>query len=73
MNVERAPAVPAADRGFDALHGGRALDKAKCIGIGLALGLIFGVALHSYGLGILIGLAIGGGLCLIQRRRRGGE
>ena len=52
--------------------GGRALDKAKCIGIGLALGLIFGVALHSYGLGILIGLAIGGGLCLIQRRRQGG-
>jgi len=49
--------------------GGTALDTAKCIGIGLAFGLILGVALHSYGLGILIGLAIGGLICLIQRRR----
>ena len=48
------------------------MDKAKCIGIGLALGLIFGVALHSYGFGILIGLAIGGGIYLIQRRRQSG-
>jgi hypothetical protein len=48
------------------------VNKSKCIGIGLALGLIFGVALHSYGLGMLIGLAIGGGLCLMQRRRQGG-
>jgi len=46
--------------------------KAKCIGIGLALGLIFGVALHSYGLGILIGVAIGLGICAVQRRRQGG-
>jgi hypothetical protein len=45
--------------------------KSKCIGIGLALGLIFGVATHSYGLGILIGLAIGGGIWLVQERRQG--
>ena len=70
MNVEPAPAVPFADYRSGAPHGGYALDKAKCIGIGLALGLIFGVALHSYGLGILIGLAIGGGIWLVQKRRR---
>jgi hypothetical protein len=46
------------------------LNKSKCIGIGLALGLIFGVALHSYGLGILIGLGIGGLICLVQKRRQ---
>jgi hypothetical protein len=46
------------------------VDTAKCIGIGLALGIVFGVALHSYGLGILIGLALGGLICLAQRRRR---
>jgi hypothetical protein len=48
------------------------VDTAKCIGIGLALGLVFGVALHSYGLGIIIGVAIGGLICLFQRRRRSG-
>jgi hypothetical protein len=47
------------------------VDTAKCIGIGLALGLIFGVALHSYGLGVIIGVAIGALICLIQRRRQG--
>ena len=51
---------------------GNVVNKSKCIGIGLALGLIFGVALHSYGLGILIGLAIGGLICVVQRRRSGG-
>jgi hypothetical protein len=48
------------------------MDTAKCIGIGLALGLVFGVALHSYGLGIIIGVAIGALICLFQRRRQGG-
>jgi len=31
----------------------------KAIGIGIALGLVFGVALHNFALGILIGVAIG--------------
>ena len=48
---------------------GHGVTKSKCIGIGLAFGLIVGAATHSYGLGILIGLAIGGGICLIQKRR----
>jgi hypothetical protein len=51
---------------------GAQVTKSKCIGIGLALGLIVGVATHSYGLGILIGLAIGGGIWLVQQRRQGG-
>jgi hypothetical protein len=46
------------------------MDKAKCIGIGLALGLVFGLALHSYGLGIIIGVAIGGLICLVRNRPR---
>ena len=49
------------------------MTKAKCIGIGLALGLIFGVALHSYGLGILIGIAIGLGIYAVRRRRQSGN
>jgi hypothetical protein len=32
---------------------------------------IVGAALGSYGLGILIGLATGGGIWLVQRRRGG--
>ena len=48
------------------------MDKTKCIGIGLAFGLIIGAATHSYGLGILIGLAIGGGIYFVQKRRRSG-
>jgi len=31
----------------------------KAIGIGIALGLVFGVAIHNFALGILIGVAIG--------------
>ena len=49
------------------------MTKAKCIGIGLALGLIFGVALHSYGLGILMGIAVGLGIYALQRRRQSGN
>jgi hypothetical protein len=48
------------------------VDTAKCIGIGLALGLVFGVALHSYGLGIIIGVAIGLGICFVRAKRAGG-
>ncbi len=42
---------------------------AKCIGIGLVLGIVFGVALHSYALGIVIGIAAGVLLCFVWRRR----
>jgi hypothetical protein len=70
MSSLRARFQPA--YGFGALNARPGMDTAKCIGIGLALGIVFGVALHSYGLGILIGLAIGGLICLVQRRRRGG-
>jgi hypothetical protein len=45
--------------------------KPKCIGIGLALGIVFGVAFHSYGLRIGIGIAIGLGIWFFQRRRGG--
>ena len=48
------------------------MDKSKCIGIGLALGIVFGVAFHSCGLGIGIGIAIGLGIWFVQRRRGGG-
>jgi hypothetical protein len=46
---------------------------ARCIGIGLALGIAVGVALHSYPLGIVIGVGFGAALCLVQKRRARGE
>jgi len=46
---------------------------ARCIGIGLAVGIVFGVALHSYALGIVIGVGFGAGLCLVSKRRERGE
>jgi hypothetical protein len=52
------------------LESGYEHDTAKCIGIGLTLGFVFGVALHSYALGLLIGVATGLAICLVQRRRR---
>ncbi len=48
------------------------VDTKTCIGIGLALGIVFGVALHSYAFGILIGIVISAGLCLVRARRQGG-
>jgi hypothetical protein len=47
-----------------------ALDTAKCIGIGLALGIVLGVAVSSYALGIVIGLVAGALPCVVQRRRQ---
>ena len=46
------------------------MNTATCIGVGLALGIVSGVALHSYVLGIVIGVAAGLLLCFIWRRRR---
>ena len=54
--------APALQRSF-------AVDTAKCIGVGLALGIVFGVALHSYVFGIVIGVAVGLLLCFVWRRR----
>jgi hypothetical protein len=34
-----------------------------------AFGIVFGVALHSYVLGIVIGVAVGLPLCFVWRRR----
>ena len=52
---------------------GTVVNRSKCIGIGLALGLIFGVALHSDGRAFLIGLGIGGLIGLVQKRRQSDE
>ena len=71
MSSVRPRFHPPAD-GLRHAQGGHRVTKSKCIGIGLALGLIFGVATHSYGFGILIGLAIGGGIWFVQQRRQGG-
>jgi galactitol-specific phosphotransferase system IIC component len=46
---------------------------ARCIGIGLVLGVVIGVALHSYTLGIIIGVGFGAALCLVSKRRERGE
>jgi hypothetical protein len=46
---------------------------ARCIAIGLTLGIVVGVALHSYVLGIAIGVGFGAALCLVQKRRARGE
>lgn len=45
----------------------------RCIGIGLALGIVIGVALHNYPLGIIIGVGFGAVLRLVQQRRARGE
>jgi hypothetical protein len=39
------------------------VDTKKAIGLGLAVGVIFGVALHNFALGLVIGVALGIGLC----------
>ncbi len=43
----------------------------KWIGIGLALGVVFGVALHNIALGIGIGLAAGALIGVARARREG--
>jgi hypothetical protein len=41
----------------------------KALGIGIALGLVFGVALHNFALGILIGVAIGAAFAAYAKRK----
>jgi hypothetical protein len=41
----------------------------KAIGIGAALGLVFGVALHNFALGILIGVSIGAASAAYAKRK----
>jgi len=48
-------------------------DWARCIGIGLAIGIVVGIALHSYLLGIVFGVLTGAGICLVSKRRERGE
>jgi hypothetical protein len=45
------------------------MTMARCIGLGVALGIVFGVALHNYALGHVIGIAAGVLICLVRRRR----
>jgi len=46
------------------------MHTARCIGIGLALGIVSGVVLHSYALGIIIGVAVGLLICFVWRPRQ---
>jgi predicted small secreted protein len=39
---------------------------ALCVGIGLAAGIIVGIALRSYALGVLIGICVGALICFWQ-------
>jgi len=71
MNVEPVPRFRSRAIELPGPNGGYGVTKSKCIGIGLAFGLIIGVALKSYGLGILVGTAIGGLICFVQQRRQG--
>ena len=41
----------------------------KAVGIGAALGLVFGVAIHNFTLGILIGVAIGAAFAAYAKRK----
>ena len=41
----------------------------QAIGIGIALGLVFGVAIHNFALGILIGVAIVAALAAYVKRK----
>ena len=42
---------------------------SRNIGIGIALGVVFGIAMDNVGLGIALGLAIGAGTGLAQSKR----
>jgi hypothetical protein len=46
---------------------------SRCIGLGLAAGIVSGIALRGYLLGIVIGVLFGAGLCLVAKRRERGE
>jgi hypothetical protein len=47
------------------------MDRNKAIGIGISLGLVFGIAMHDVGLGLLLGVAFGAGLAAYYARRSG--
>jgi hypothetical protein len=44
-------------------------NRDKMIGIGLALGVVFGAAIDNVGLGIGLGLAIGAGVGSMQNNK----
>jgi hypothetical protein len=44
-------------------------NRDKIIGIGIALGVAFGVAIDNVGLGICLGLAIGAGVASTQNNK----
>jgi hypothetical protein len=47
------------------------VDKAKWIGMGISIGIVFGVAIHNIGVGALIGIALGAGIGAVKARREG--
>jgi hypothetical protein len=47
------------------------VDKAKWIGMGISIGIVFGVAIHNIGVGMLIGIALGAGIGAVKARREG--
>ena len=53
------------------VSGDRCVDKAKWIGVGISLGLVFGLVIHEIGIGIIFGVALGAGIAAIMARREG--
>jgi hypothetical protein len=45
------------------------LNAGRFVGLGLLVGIVIGVAIHNYALGIVIGVGIGGGAALLADRR----
>jgi hypothetical protein len=44
------------------------MDRAKWIGAGTAMGIVFGAMIHDVGLGMLLGVALGGLAAVIKAR-----
>lgn len=44
----------------------------QSIGVGIAIGLLFGVGAKSVGVAVVLGLLFGAGFYAMRRRRRGG-
>ncbi len=42
------------------------MDRAKWIGVGIALGIAFGFLIHNVGFGILLGVALGAGIAAVK-------
>ena len=47
------------------------MDKVKWIGMGISIGIVFGVAIHNIGVGMLFGIALGVGIGAVRARREG--